>query len=563
MPMLEASSFVPHGHCYLWNPKLVGLHVFSDALTAFAYYSIPLTLFYFVRRRPDLPFTWIFLLFSAFIVACGTTHLMEIWTLWYPNYWVSGTIKLLTAITSLTTAILLVPIVPKALALPSPDQYDAMLAAIPDLLLRITRDGSCLNFIPPSDSAAGTFLPIKAHLSEVLSPELLQHQLQRIEQSLVTGELQVWEHQLLKGNKLCDEEVRLAPCGKDEVLVVVRDISDRKLAAKQLELQAIITRNMAEGICLLRATDGIIVYANPKFEQMFGYSSGELNGLHVSTLNYEDEDRALAHQLMRDVMTHGEATYELQNVRKDGTPFWCQATTSMFEHPDYGMVFVAVQQDITERKQAEEFIKASLKEKEVLLKEIHHRVKNNLGVIDGLLQMQARRLQSSEVVEALKESQNRITSIALVHEKLYGSEDLANIDFAQYISQLITHLFNSYNIRFNQIRLITHIEPIPLSVDVAIPCGLIINELISNALKHAFPDSRMGEIQVIFRQPSNQHLCLTVQDNGVGLPSNFQLEQTTTLGMNLVQGLIKQLKGTLSVYPQPEGTAFVITFKRT
>ena len=116
--------FIPHGHCYLWKPGLVSLHVISDALIALSYYSIPITLFYFVNKRKDLPFNWIFLLFSGFIVACGTTHIMEIWTLWFPTYWVSGLIKALTAIISVFTAVQLIPLVPQALALPSPAELE-------------------------------------------------------------------------------------------------------------------------------------------------------------------------------------------------------------------------------------------------------------------------------------------------------------------------------------------------------------------------------------------------------------------------------------------------------
>jgi len=120
-----STSFIPHGHCYLWQPGLVWLHILSDACIAFAYYSIPFTLVYFVQKRKDLPFNWIFLLFGAFIIACGTTHLMEIWTLWYPTYWLSGTLKAVTALISLYTALELMPLVPKLLALPSPAQLEA------------------------------------------------------------------------------------------------------------------------------------------------------------------------------------------------------------------------------------------------------------------------------------------------------------------------------------------------------------------------------------------------------------------------------------------------------
>lgn len=122
--LFSSGSFIPHGHCYLWQTKLVWLHLLSDALIAIAYYSIPATLFYFVRKRQDLPFYWIFLLFSAFIVACGTTHLMAIWTLWHPTYWLSGLVKATTATISLITAVALLPLVPQALALPSPAQLE-------------------------------------------------------------------------------------------------------------------------------------------------------------------------------------------------------------------------------------------------------------------------------------------------------------------------------------------------------------------------------------------------------------------------------------------------------
>ncbi|MEH1941537.1 MAG: PAS domain S-box protein [Nostoc sp.] len=344
--------------------------------------------------------------------------------------------------------------------------------------------------------------------------------------------------------------------------VVVVEISDRKRAEQMLELQAVITRNIAEGICLVRATDGVFVYANPKFEQMFGYEPGELIGQHVSIINYGDEHNTpeyVNETIRTAVLQDGEATYEVCNLKKDGTPFWCRANTSIFEHPEYGRVLVAVQQDITEHKQAEEKIKASLKEKEVLLKEIHHRVKNNLGIVSSLLQMQCRRTQDPLVTAILRDSQNRIASIALVHEKLYRSEDLADIDFAQYIPDLTTHLFDSYNVSSSQIKLKIQVDNASLDIQTAIPCGLIINELVSNALKYAFGDRCGGEIQVKFYQESESTLTLIIRDNGVGLPENFDSKKAKTLGITLVQGLVKQLRGKLEINSQ-QGTEFKITF---
>ncbi|MCF2150826.1 PAS domain-containing protein [Desmonostoc muscorum LEGE 12446] len=343
---------------------------------------------------------------------------------------------------------------------------------------------------------------------------------------------------------------------------VIVEISDRKRAEQMLELQAIITRNMAEGICLVRATDAVFVYTNPKFDQMFGYDSGELIGQHVSIVNYGDERNTPedVNQAIRSaVFQHGEATYEVHNVKKDGTPFWCNATSSVFEHPEYGSVLVAVQQDITEHKQAQEKIKASLKEKEVLLKEIHHRVKNNLGIVSSLLQMQCRRTQDPQVTAILRDSQNRIASIALVHEKLYRSDDLADIDFAQYIPDLTTHLFDSYNVSSSQIKLTIQVDNASLDIETAIPCGLIINELVSNALKYAFVGNREGEIEVKFYQESECTLILIVRDNGIGLPENFDSKKAKTLGITLVQGLVKQLRGKLEIDCH-QGTQFKISF---
>jgi PAS domain S-box-containing protein len=323
------------------------------------------------------------------------------------------------------------------------------------------------------------------------------------------------------------------------MLGVILDISDRKHYEQMLELQAVMTRNMAEGLCLIRADDGVIVYTNPKFERMFGYESGELLGKHVSIVNYEDDQitaQGTYTKLAAAITKHGEATYEIHNVKKDGTPFWCSATTSVFGHPQYGRVFVAVQQDITEHKQAEEKIKASLREKEVLLQEIHHRVKNNLGIVSSLLQMQSRRTQDLQATAILRDSQNRIASIALVHEKLYRSDDLANIDFAQYIPDLTTHLFDSYNVSSNDIQLNIQVEDVSLDIETAIPCGLIINELVSNALKYAFPVHRAGEIQVRLSPADDHTLILIVRDNGVGLPTEFDSKKTKNFRNDTASG---------------------------
>ena len=201
--------------------------------------------------------------------------------------------------------------------------------------------------------------------------------------------------------------------------------------------------------------------------------------------------------------------------------------------------------EITERVQAEAKIKASLKEKEILLQEIHHRVKNNLQVISSLLNLQSQGIQDEKTLEVFQESQNRIRSMALIHEKLYRSSDLARVDFAEYIRNLASFLIRSY--RSRAVRLDLQAADIYLSIDNAVPCGLIVNELISNALKHAFVDGREGEICVIMHQLTDRHVRLVVRDNGVGLPKGVDYMNTGSLGLQLVTMLVEQLDGTIEI----------------
>ena len=218
---------------------------------------------------------------------------------------------------------------------------------------------------------------------------------------------------------------------------------------------------------------------------------------------------------------------------------------------------------LDEMRRAEDKIKASLQEKEVLLKEIHHRVKNNLQVIYSLLRLQSAHIKDEHDLEIFKESQNRVMSMAFVHEKLYQSEDLAMIDFAEYTRKLATSLFHSYAAYPEIITLEINVEDVFLGIDNAIPCGLIINELVSNCLKHAFPRGKKGKICVALRSDRDLHagdkFTLTVSDNGIGFPKGLDFRNADTLGLQLVTTLVKQLKGTIEL-DRDGGTKFKITF---
>ena len=247
-------------------------------------------------------------------------------------------------------------------------------------------------------------------------------------------------------------------------------------------------------------------------------------------------------------------------------------------------LYERAQHEIVKRKEAEARMRASLEEKEVLLKEIHHRVKNNLQVVSSLLYLQSESVSDTEVLDVLTESQNRIRSMALVHERLYRTEDLARIDFPEYIRDLAAYLVSSYNVDAPLVSLRLDADEIVLDVDRAIPCGLIINELVSNSLKHAFsprpaalPDgasvtgqeaegSQIGaansdgnEIFIELRAEQDGQLRLLVGDNGAGLPENMDWRDTQSLGLLLVNNLVRQLRGAIEL-SRHDGTQFEIRF---
>jgi two-component sensor histidine kinase len=215
--------------------------------------------------------------------------------------------------------------------------------------------------------------------------------------------------------------------------------------------------------------------------------------------------------------------------------------------------------ELAERRRVEEQVKASLREKEVLLKEIHHRVKNNLQVVSSLLNLQSGQIQDPRITEAFRDSQNRVRSMALIHERLYQSENLAVIDFSDYVRDLAEHLLLSYGVGAENVTLDVEADAVFLDIDTAAPCGLLLNELVSNALKHGFPDSRKGVIQVGLCSDQDGHLTLTVSDDGVGFPKDIDMQNARSLGLQLVQTLARQLDGRIEVHRR-NGTAFIVTF---
>lgn len=215
----------------------------------------------------------------------------------------------------------------------------------------------------------------------------------------------------------------------------------------------------------------------------------------------------------------------------------------------------------TQRKKAELEITSSLHEKEILLKEIHHRVKNNLQIVSSLIFFQLKQISDPEMLEMLRDGQNRVKTMALIHERLYQSGDLANIDFREYLKKLTTFLMQSYGVNQAKIKLRLNVHDIKISVDTAVPCGLIVNELISNSLKHGFKNRDSGEIRVDMGFDEANKLIMKISDNGVGFPHGLKIEKTDSLGLRLVQNLTKQINGKAEFYNN-NGTIVKITFSQ-
>ena len=218
-------------------------------------------------------------------------------------------------------------------------------------------------------------------------------------------------------------------------------------------------------------------------------------------------------------------------------------------------------QDITKRRQADDKIRGTLREKEILLREIHHRVKNNMQIISSFLNLQSKYIKDDLVLNLFKESQNMIKSMAIIHERLYHSEDLSKINIKEYIRDLVNNLFQAYNINKSVIKLKINVETVALGMDFAILCGLIINELVTNSIKYAFPDNKKGEIEITFRQTDENNFELVVSDNGVGIPEDLDIRKTQSLGLRLITMLVDdQLEGEINLV-RSKGTEFQIKFK--
>ncbi len=325
------------------------------------------------------------------------------------------------------------------------------------------------------------------------------------------------------------------------LVVVARDITERIEAEKEAQRWAQVFTHAEWGIVIGTTEKGILDNMNPAYAKMHGYTIDDLKGKPVHTVFTKEASEKLMDHI-KTAHDKGHHTFEADHVRKDGTIFPAINDVTVVKDKNNNILYRIINvQDITKRKIIEDMVKASLEEKEVLLKEIHHRVKNNLQIIISLLNLQSKQITDSLALEAFQISKARVYSMALVHEQLYKSANFSSIKMKSYTQTLIMELVQSYQVE-QQVSVHSYIKNINLAIDNAIPCGLILNELLSNAFKHAFPGNKKGKINIMLDK-SDGKTTLTVQDNGVGIPADVDIMNTTSLGLQMVRVLANQIGG--------------------
>ncbi|MEE9542399.1 MAG: PAS domain S-box protein, partial [Thermodesulfobacteriota bacterium] len=352
------------------------------------------------------------------------------------------------------------------------------------------------------------------------------------------------------------------------VLGISRDITESKnaeeaLQAKTREVQALAQMmDKSSQPFAIGTPDGRLMKVNAAYCDMTGYSEEELlDNISWNETLTPPEWREYEGDMLKALLATGEPQhFEKEYIRKDGKRISVELIMHRSVDADNNLEYVYGNiTDITDRKRAEEKIKASLSEKEVLLKEIHHRVKNNLQIVSSILNLQSGYIDDKELQRIFKESQDRIRSMALVHEQLYQSKDISHISFPGYIKALIANIFKSYAHSPSMIELKMEVEEIELDIDTSIILGLILNELCTNALKYAFGEGKKREISVEFKRVDSDNYLLSLSDNGVGLPGEFDILKAESMGFLLVKSLIKQLDGNLEI-DQSAGTSFKMVF---
>jgi PAS domain S-box-containing protein len=346
------------------------------------------------------------------------------------------------------------------------------------------------------------------------------------------------------------------------IIGVIIDISEQKRSSQGLSVLSAyleqLFENSPDAIAILDNRD-FLVNVNKSFEKLFGYKEEEITGKNINEVLLPDNLKFEAVEIKSSIQNDKSIHLDTERMTKSNVLLEVSLLGYKIEVNNIQIGSFHIYSDISKRKKYEAEIKSSLVEKEMLLKEIHHRVKNNLQIISSLLLIQSKFLKDRETKEVFLESQNRVKSIALIHEKLYQTTNFSRIDFEKYLKTFIPHLFQTFGAPTGKISYKIKADNIFLNTETAIPCGLIINEIVTNSLKHAFKSTQKGIVSVELIYHTNNYLTLIVKDNGSGIPENIEIGKSNTLGLQLISLLTKQLGGTIELKKQ-NGTEFRIKF---
>lgn len=339
----------------------------------------------------------------------------------------------------------------------------------------------------------------------------------------------------------------------------------RTLALKRAEARLEnIVQTAPDAIISINEEHHVVMF-NDAAEEMLGYERKDVVGKDINIFipsKFHQSHKKSLQDFSPERNHHREMNIgrPIRAIRKNGKEFPAEASISSAVVGEQ-QIMTVIMRDVTRRAEAEKLIKNSLFEKETLLQEIHHRVKNNLQIISSLLYLQGKKIDDPIIYKEFDESRNRIRSMALLHEKLYMTPNLAKINLGEYLDNLVEDVIGSYREQSTGVKFLRNLDNIWVNIETAMPCGLIINELVTNTIKYAFPNGEKGTVKINLHQMEEGEINLIIEDDGVGLPSDLDLENTDTLGLSLVTNLVSQLGGTLNLNLE-NGTAYLIQFRQ-